>query len=157
VLQIILYSAGTIAFDVSTADSESAKGHKFNVWMYLGDAYRSRGNFEGAIMAFEKAFEKDSSSPGPWSCLRRAYSAKGDLDVALKTFEIAVQQYPDAWIGLGAICEEGHEYDRAIEAYETTIQLDPKLSAICHRLGTLYRAKDDYDSAIKTLKRGIEC
>ncbi|MDA0269366.1 MAG: tetratricopeptide repeat protein, partial [Cyanobacteria bacterium] len=58
--------------------------------------------------------------------------------------------------GLGAVYDDQKDYDKAIEAYQKAIALDPKFAYPHNNLGNVYKAQGDYDKAIDAYQNAIK-
>ncbi len=57
---------------------------------------------------------------------------------------------------LGIIYYQSKEYDKAIEAYEEAVKINPKDDSAYNNMGSAYANKKEYDKAIEAYKKAIE-
>lgn len=123
------------------------------------------GDISGAIRAMKKAIELAQRQNLPeenvaWSkvMLGSMYLKNGKLDTAEKHFTGALQIYNDYYLALEHLAEVNAilgNYDKAIELYEKTLELNPKpqfyiaLGNIYKNLGDKERADSLYGKAEK--------
>lgn len=84
---------------------------------------------------------------------------RDDFGGALPLFQESVKRFPndaDTWFRLGT-CEERLELDdKAIDAYNQALELNPNQATACNNLSVIYIKQDKYADAEKLLLRALE-
>ncbi len=98
-----------------------------NIYMQ-GRKLVDEGQYDRAIDNFYKQITANPKDAGAWREMGIAYYKKGDLIKAEDAFKQANQIAPDATANLyiGLIYEQQKEYDKAIDAYTASLNLEPK-------------------------------
>jgi tetratricopeptide (TPR) repeat protein len=124
--------------------------------MLLAMAYttsRQIGIWKNSVVFWNYVIDKESSGiPFAYSNLGEAYESKGQLDTAIKNYEIALRLKPDyaeAYNNLGAAYQSKGLFDKAIEHYRATLRLKPDDAVVYFNLGAAFASKGDFDTAIK--------
>jgi adenylate cyclase len=112
-----------------------------------------------ALDLVNKAIALDESNPGAHALIGAAYVYQGDYDLAVSELQQAIALNPNdasSYHTLGWVMLYSSRKDEAIDALETALRFDPNSSpTIFFMLGTGYYLKEQYDIAIKTLKKGV--
>jgi adenylate cyclase len=109
-----------------------------------------------ALDLVNKAISLDESNPGAHALIGAAYVYQGDYDLAVSELQQAIELNPNDASALGWVMLYSSRTDEAIDAFETALRFDPNSSpTIFFMLGTGYYLKEQYDIAIKTLKKGV--
>jgi serine/threonine protein kinase/tetratricopeptide (TPR) repeat protein len=124
-------------------------------WARLGVIYRNSGENGKAMEYFTRAHELS----GDVSERERLYieghyyaEVTGDLDKAIETLQVAVQEYPlqiDNYINLGAIYSSEGKPDKAQAVLLKGLDLQPDASAGLSDVIAGYTVMDQYDEARK--------
>ena len=98
-----------------------------NVYMQ-GRRYVDEGQYDRAIESFYKQITVNPKDAVAWREIGIANYKKGDLIKAEDAFKQANQIAPDATASLyiGMIYEQNNEFDKAIDAYTASLNLEPK-------------------------------
>ena len=93
-----------------------------------GRRYLDKGEYDPAIEAFYKEIAVNPTSAEAWRELGVTYYEKGDLTKAEDALKQANQIQPDArmHLYLGLIYEKQEDLGKAINAYTTSLSLQPK-------------------------------
>ncbi len=93
-----------------------------------GRKHLDRGEYDPAIEAFYKEISAKPASAEAWRELGVTYYEKGDLTKAEDALKQANQIQPDArtHLYLALIYEKQEDYGKAIDAYSTSLSLQPK-------------------------------
>lgn len=94
-----------------------------------------------------------------------AYILQGLFDEAVAVLEVASRtfgQNPMVWINLAAAylgpLEESttEQQDRAIQAYQRALQVDPKAPNVYYHLGLIYHQREERSRAIASFQRALK-
>jgi len=126
-------------------------------YLYLGYAHYARQDFEKCIEDFKQAVVLDPDSHISLNNLGYTQYLTGRLGEAEKTFVKAGDVGSNrAYYNLGLVrLLEGQE-DKAWEAYQDAIDLDPQGSQIEDHLADLEQAKTRYPAQVALLNQAIE-
>jgi len=109
-------------------------------YLMLGQNFYGLRDFEKAQAALEKAVEVDRNNVNAFLMLADTQAARGLLAQALATAERAVQQNPRdvrAHSGLGVMEEKSGNWQKAEEAYQKALQIDPQYGLGANNLAIL--------------------
>jgi tetratricopeptide (TPR) repeat protein len=101
----------------STIDSRSSD---LIIGEYFAENYIEKGNYEGAIRAYENAIEDDPMSYWLWHKLCRAYVAQNAYDRAIAACRQGIAQFPGNWspvMEMSNLCATKGDYKTAIDTY----------------------------------------
>lgn len=134
------------------------KLYTYPVRMRLGLAYLQTGQSPLAEKQFELNVRIAPDFPGAHMNLGAAYREQGRLHDAEQEYLIALSLGggPEAYEGLGDTADLMGNQDRAIDAFERSIGLDPSRCYSYRRLITLYRQKGLLDQAQICSERLVE-
>ena len=93
------------------------------------------------------------------SDLGELYRERGQAKLALKCFRKLVKMYPHVPLGfaqLASVYRDLDETDKAITAYERSIELDPNFSAALHNVALCYMAQQRYREAENYFLRALK-
>ena len=127
----------------------------------LGNVFYDTGKFEMALQMFKKAGEIDPVFTERLYHLGIDSFIKGTGetmdDAILKLQESAKQNVNKAKAShdLGVAYIERHMHDKAIEAFNQAILIDPNYLSAFTNLGYAYQHKEDYDNAIKAFEKAL--
>ena len=124
-----------------------------------GVAYSSKGEYDLAIKAFNKAIELDPNNVDAYIRRGNVYGSKGEYDLAIKDFDKAIALDPnnaDAYRMRGIEYGSKSEYDLAINDFNKAIELGFNDTYVYMERGIAYHSKGNYDLAIKDFDKAIE-
>ncbi|MBN2316228.1 MAG: tetratricopeptide repeat protein [Sedimentisphaerales bacterium] len=124
-----------------------------------GVVYKSRGEYDRAILEYNKAIEIDPGSTKAYHNRGNAYQEKSEYDRAIRDYTMAIEidpNYAIAYTGRGNVFNAKGEYVRAIEDYTKAIQFDPKFVEAYNNRGITYAYNGEYDRAILDFTKVIE-
>jgi tetratricopeptide (TPR) repeat protein len=127
----------------------------------LGDAYRSAGKTDSAIISYKAAIEKKVATVDTWMNMGYTYLLSKDTAAALDAFDGAVKLDPNYAAGFDKIANVAgmhREYERSVKAALALAQLKPGDPNPYSMLRTSYLLMGDTTMAVKYyqeyLKRG---
>ncbi len=124
----------------------------------LGYIYATRGQFELARGAFQKALDDPFYKTPQFAAynLGRLYEKKGDIESGLSWYQQAVKfdkNYGMAWFRMGQILEQLQRADEARHAYGNAVRASPDLAEAHLRFGILSYLAGDLGAALHSLSR----
>jgi len=129
-----------------------------DLWVELGEAYRSAMLMPDAIAAFRYTIELSPNHELAQLALAESFRQLANFEEAQRLLEAAAQTHPESAappFALGRIFTELQLYDDAAEALLTASRLDPDNIAVRIFLASTYRARNELDAAIRELDRVI--
>lgn len=118
-----------------------------------------QGDFDGALEAAEKLRKTLKENPLPDNLMGAAYLGKGDVDKARRTFEGALEKYPDfhpARMNLAQLDIRAGNSDRAKKQYGRILEKTPKHVGAMMAMATLARQENDHQGVVTWLQRATE-
>lgn len=109
-----------------------------DAWYYLGFAYTAKGEHRSAAEAFKKTTSIDPEFVDGWNRLGYSSWQAGRQDVAAAAFEKSVSlksDQADVLAALGSIYYGKKDWQKAHNALEKAVQIDPKMSKAHYNLG----------------------
>jgi len=122
----------------------------------MGYIYATRGQFELARGAFQKALEDPFYKTPQYAAfnLGRLYEKNGDLERGLSYYQQAVKfdpKYGMAWVKMGQVLEQLGRTDEARHAYGNAVRTSPDLAEAQLRFGILSYLAGDLEEALHSL------
>ena len=124
----------------------------------LATLYMDIGQYHGAITLLEKLVAKDED-PDLMGMLAYAYEQVHDYKAAASTYGRALErdaENPTFRKGLADNLLYSHQYDEALEEFQTEVRANPKDSDAYLRLSQIYRAQGKYDQARESLNQAAD-
>lgn len=124
-----------------------------------GDYYLQSGNYDNAIMAYDRALYYGSRSTLAYAGRGMAYYGKGDLSKAEQAFLEALSFDPNndvLYNNLGAIYMIHKEYKKAEDYFEKSLKINPLQAEAYYNLGLIAQAFDRYDEAIMMYSKALQ-
>lgn len=118
----------------------------------LGQTYIRLGRFDEAERAFEKTLQADDESPVAYNGLARVAIERREYDLAIDRALHAVglaHHFPRAHYNLGVALAESGMTGQAIQAFETCIQLTPRIRSAHRWLAKLYAGENGDEEKAK--------
>lgn len=129
-----------------------------DAWNYLGMAYWSKGDYEEALKAYEKALSLDNNYAIVYNNLGSLFLSKAlkakdaeALRTAAGHFRRAIEldpKYASAYNGLGGALRQAGDLDGAIASWRKALELRPDFSYALYNLGLTHLAKGDKAQAL---------
>lgn len=124
-----------------------------------GYAYRTKGDYNHAILDFDKAIQLKPDLANAFNNRGLAYDYEGDYDHAIKDFDQAIQlqpDYSDAFNNRGLVFGEKWNYDRAIQDFDEAIKLRPDYPEALDNRAGIFLIEGAYDQAIQDYSQAIK-
>ncbi len=124
-----------------------------------GVGYLDKGDFDSAILEFNKALEIDPGNGDAYYNRGVAYYDKGEYERAISDYTKAIEINPkdtDAYNNRGLIYYEKSDYEKAISDYTKAIEIDPMYADTYYNRALAYYNKGEYDTAISDYTKVIE-
>jgi len=121
------------------------KGESPEVYYNIGYIKTAQGEYEEAIIAFQKATQLDRLFAKAFEEMGRAYKAIGQNDKAQESFQKAA----DIYIGKEKMQE-------AEEVLYEILQISPDSVNVFNSLGVLYRKKGDLKTALSQYNKAVK-
>nr|VFK13853.1 MAG: Tetratricopeptide repeat-containing protein [Candidatus Kentron sp. LFY] len=118
----------------------------------LGTLYRKNGDFDQAIVHYQKALELDKEDPFALDGLGMAYFKMGDYDQAITWFDKQLNPV----VAMTNLCRAHRykdDYQEAIRFAQRVLDKDPENVIAMNELGILYRLLREYDESIAWFER----
>jgi lipoprotein NlpI len=118
-----------------------------------------RGDFDGAIAAYNQAIDLDPKAGEAFFNRGIAKAAHDDLDGAIADYSQALQVDPTlsaAYYYRGLARHSKGDLDGAIGDYNQAVQIDPKNAFAFFNRGLIRMQKDDIDGAVTDSTRALE-
>jgi len=135
------------------------KGLLASIYNGRGNAYASKGEYDRAILMYNKAIENDPGKATAYFNRGVTYYDKGEYDRAILDYTKAIEidlRFPEAYYNRGVVYAKKGEYDRAILDYTKAIEINPKYTDPYINRGYVYLYKGEYDLAIQDYTKVIE-
>jgi tetratricopeptide (TPR) repeat protein len=111
---------------------EIAESKDPEVWNKKGNIHFQNGDYEKAIVAYNKAIELDRSFGWPYTNLAHTYLKLGKYAEAILLYQKSAsllknnEEKAAAWNSLGNIYRHLNEYENALNAYQKADELNPQ-------------------------------
>jgi len=135
------------------------KGLLAAIYNSRGYVYHSKGEYDRAILEYNKAIENDPGKATAYFNRGNSYAIKGEFDTAILDYTKAIEidlRFSEAYYNRGMIYANKGEYDRAILDYTEAIEINPKFTDAYINRGCIYADKGEYDLAIQDYLKVIE-
>lgn len=135
-------------------------------WMIIGEAHRSLGQYESALLSFGLGIDSAPRAPAGFVCQALLYSSMRKWKDAEASYTTAIELDPSSgtlWADRGRICELLGDLKQAKSDMDRAIQLDPQCnrfyllrSRILRSLNQMKEARSDFDQAMHLRPSSIE-
>lgn len=112
-------------------------------WFQEALECENQGDYRGAVNAYERAIEQESSDPILHFNLGNVLYASQQLRDAQRAFQSAVEldtEYVEAWNNLGTVLADLDEHEQSVEAFERALAIFPLYADAHYNLGDIYSA-----------------
>jgi tetratricopeptide (TPR) repeat protein len=140
---------------LETLDKNSkARGQ---VYLRIGETYRRKGDFNGAVAALYKAREALPENSTVVSTLAQALDTAGRKPESVQAWEQAVKLDPRNAVALNNLAflmaESGGDLDQALTYAQRAEQMLPSMNEVSDTLGWIYLKKNLSDNAMDIFQR----
>jgi tetratricopeptide (TPR) repeat protein len=135
-------------------------------WIMLGDARFWMRDYEGALLAFERAAELAPESGEPVRVIGDTLRAQGDLDGAITAYRASIELDPhhgpaytnlvDALRAGGRQAEAEEVLPELLRRLDTAGEVSPEWAWAYHAMGGILIRKQDYAGAARAHRRAVE-
>lgn len=125
----------------------------------LGEAYKSRGEFEKAAEQYQAALRFDPDLSEARNNLANILIVKGQSDRAISEYQKALTLKPESADGhynLGLAYDAKGQFDKAIAEYQAALKLKPDYPEAHNNLGTTYGSQGLFERAIAEFRTAVE-
>ncbi|MEI6749702.1 MAG: tetratricopeptide repeat protein [Bacteroidales bacterium] len=129
------------------------------IYVEIANEYMTMGLYDKAIDHFHLAINNDFALDNVLTELGESYDLGNRLDDGVDYFNKLVNESPynsDAWLSLGLLQYRLELYEKAIEAYDYSLAIDPAYVAAMLNKANAYFAMGHYFKAINTYKEAFE-
>jgi tetratricopeptide (TPR) repeat protein len=134
-------------------------GELVPVRVIFGSILTGTGQYEDAIVEFQKALQMDSSSFDAWLGLAKAYDALGQTEKAEASYRGAIDLQPNVWYGynaLGKCYYNASRYTDAEKMFKKVTQLLPDSARGYSNLSAIYLETGRSEEAVSAAQKSIE-
>ena len=163
ILTVVQARLSEPVINVSTAEQREveAQPQDANAYFDRGNVYRSKGDYDRAIEAFNTATDLNPDFAGAYNHRGVVYLDKGDYDCAIADFTTAIDLNPDfvdeAYYNRGLAYHKKGEIDKALKDYTKAIDLNPDfVDEAYYNRGLAYHKKGEIDKALKDYTKAID-
>lgn len=138
--------------------------HDYKYYANLGVDETNKGNFDGAIAAFDKAIKLKPDWDFLYFSKAVAFHNKLELEAAFENYKKAVELNPkmiDAYYNLAQVILArkpvgNDDLKQALAYLENAVALDEKFADAYYYIGVIKKNLEDYEGAVEALDRVIE-
>ncbi len=124
----------------------------------IGVQLRARGDFQGALRAYEQALQIDGQYAPALNNMGNVYRQMGDEQGAEAAYRRALAIWPhyvDALINLATLYSEGARLEEAHALYARALQFGNGRAELHNNMGTNFLRMGDYASAEQALRQAL--
>jgi tetratricopeptide (TPR) repeat protein len=127
-------------------------------YFHLGRLLQEFGDEDGAMEAYSEAIRLDPTYPYPYEWRAGILEGLEEQELALADRDMSLKLYPtaSAWHHRGHMWQGRGEYDRAIEAFNEAVRLEPRSthhlrcrSGVFHEMGDMDRWDADLEMILR--------
>ena len=129
------------------------------IYLQFGITNGMRGDYDGAISAFNQALRIDPNFAPAYYNRGFAQVARKDTAAAMSDFNHVIQidpSYSDAYFQRGCLEGQAANFDAAKSDFKETIKLNPTNAMACYNLGHVYYFEGELDDAFEQLNQGLK-
>lgn len=128
-----------------------------NDYIANGNKLANIKQYTEAIEQYQKALKIDPKNKRAPLLISLCYAESGDLDKALSYAQLNSKNDPSyiSFYNLGLICSARKESDKALEAFDQALALDPKSFDAEYQKGLAYAELKKYDQAILSYQKAL--
>ena len=136
---------------------------KSAIYNNRGIAYSKKGNFDRAIVDFNKAIELSPDYDEAYNNRGFSYSKKGNFDRAIDDYGEAIKIDPNSFVAYnnrGLAYDKQGNFDLAIDDFNKVIKIDSELVDAYDNLARTYIRKGDFNAMAgfrKIIKKKPDC
>ena len=127
-------------------------------WFQKGYNANEIGEYDNAILYWQKAIEINSDFVEAYCNMGVAYIYKGNYDKAIECFQKAIAldpNNPTVYDNMGVAYYDKENYNIALNFHQKAISIDPNYAGAYLNLGLAYYKKKNYDKAINFYQKAI--
>ena len=143
-IRLLLIILLSFLFSCATTQQEQVESKDAKTNYLLGMTHIQTGDFNQAILYFNKAIELDPTEPVFYSNRGAAYAAKGRNDQAISNWTKALEinpKFSSAYYNRGRTFCAMKQYDKAIHDLDKALEIDPRHGRPYHERGIAYYEK----------------
>jgi tetratricopeptide (TPR) repeat protein len=146
------FPKGDVPGEISSLQHAVELDPKFvRAWLWLGDIFKYRKEFDQAIAAYRKAIAVDPHVFVSYKALGFTFMANSKVDEALSVWQEMVKAFPEdaeARSYLGTALLALKRYPEAATVLEASAKLDPQQLGVQSLLGSAYLGSGEDDKAL---------
>jgi tetratricopeptide (TPR) repeat protein len=137
-------------FQITPKDAE-------DIYTDIGDDLEIKGDYDGAVKAYNKVLSSSPDNVDVLFKLGKAHLGRRAPKDAYEAFKkvTAMKAHGKAYYYLGACSFMMDDNNEALEAFRTSIEMDPGNSEAHYKLGLVYDNMSDYDNAIGAYDKAL--
>lgn len=153
------FTRNDVAAEISSLRRAVELDPKFaRAWLWLGEIYKYKQDFDSAVTSYRKGIEADPQQPVGYKVLGLAFSGKAQFDEALPVLRQLVQLAPEdaeAQSLLGSTLLKLKRNPEAVTALEAAAKLSPLEAGIQTALGGAYLSFGDDAKALTAYQAAL--
>jgi tetratricopeptide (TPR) repeat protein len=138
---------------------EEEKDLRIAAYFQEGSALVKLGQYEEAIVNFDRALEINSQNDLNWLCRAATLAHLGKHEEAIISYDRSLEINPDsdlAWLSRGETLTELGRYEEAIISYDRSLEINPQFDSAWNNRGIALDNLGRYEEAIISYDRALE-